>query len=233
MASTPAFEAMYNKGCGVFCSSDLGRPNHAVEIVDYGATDTGMKFYVVKNSAGNMWGENGYFRVRRGDLGVGRYPIVEFVLPTLGASGSLPANLVNNCNFMGQSVFACGIASVDDPANDELILMVANFAIEELNRLSVIHCPGNVTVAGPISLSSITGATMQNVDGTVYNVTMQAAVSGCGNTINAKISAEVYQEVDGDFSLTAYTYSSGGIGMKASIILLLGAVILALLLTNN
>lgn len=233
MASTPAFEAMYNKGCGVFCSSELETANHAVEIVDYGVTNTEVKFYVVKNSYGTTWGENGYFRVRRGDLGVGILPIVELVLSTSGASGSLPTNLTNNCNFAEQPMFTCGIASVDDPANDELILMVANFAIEELNRLSVIRCPGNVTVAGPISLSSITGATMQNVDGTVYNVTMQAAVSGCGNTINAKISAEVYQEVDGDFSLTAYTYSSGGIGMKASIILLLGAVILALLLTNN
>ena len=232
MAATPAFGTMYSEGCGVFCSADSGRLNHAVEIVDYGVTDTGVKFYVVKNSWSNTWGENGYFRVRRGDLGIGRYPIVEFVLSTSDTNKrSLPANLADNCSFMEQSVSTCGIVSVDDPANDELIMMVANFVIEELNRRSLILCPDNVTAAGPISLSSVTGATMQNVDGTVYNVTMRVEVMGCGSAINAKISAEVYQELDGDYSLTAYTYSSG-IGMKASLILLLGAVILALLLAN-
>ena len=233
MASTPAFETLYNDGCGVYCSAELEMPNHAVEIVDYGVTDTGVKFYVVKNSAGTTWGENGYFRVRRGDLGVGRYPIVEFSLSTSSASKrSLPANLADNCNFMEQSVSTCGIASIDDPANNELIIMVANFVIEELNNRSLILCPDNVTVAGLISLSSITGATMQNVDGTMYNVTIRVEVMGCGSTINANISAEIYQELDGDYSLTDYTYSSG-IGIKASLIILLGVVILALLLPNN
>ena len=233
MAVTPAFGSMYNEGCGVFCSADSGSPNHAVEIVDYGVTDTGVKFYVVKNSWSNTWGENGYFRVRRGDLGIGRLPIVEFVLSTSGAKKrSLPANLADNCNFMERPVSTCGIASVDDPANNELIMMVANFVIEEVNNRSLILCPDNVTVAGPISLSSVAGATMQNVDGTVYNVTMRVEVMGCGGTINAKISAEIYQELDGDYSLTAYTYSSG-IGMKASLVLLLGAVILALMIPNN
>lgn len=59
-----------------YCPSDL---NHAILIVGYGVDKrTGKKFWRIKNSLGQDWGENGYFRIVRGEgaCGINKYSLI-------------------------------------------------------------------------------------------------------------------------------------------------------------
>jgi len=72
---------------GVISSADCGTAiNHAVLLVGYGSTDAGVPYWIVKNSWGTGWGQQGYFLVLR-DLvsgGLGICGINQFlVYPTI------------------------------------------------------------------------------------------------------------------------------------------------------
>jgi len=70
-AGTSILHDFYSYTGGVLqpsgCPTSLSTTNHAVVIVGYGVdAPTNIPYWKVRNSWGNQWGEEGYFRIQRG-----------------------------------------------------------------------------------------------------------------------------------------------------------------------
>lgn len=55
----------------VFSGSPGGQTNHVISIVGFGETTTGQKYWVVRNSWGTYWGNQGFFKLERGSNQLG------------------------------------------------------------------------------------------------------------------------------------------------------------------
>jgi cathepsin H len=57
----------YGVYSSTLCRNTTMDVNHAVLAVGYGVTQDGTKYWVVKNSWGADWGDQGYFKIKRGE----------------------------------------------------------------------------------------------------------------------------------------------------------------------
>ena len=208
----------FNYRCGVFCSDPNDRivGGHAVEIVDYG-TSEGTDFWVVKNSWGTGWGEDGYFRIRRGD------PILDgFGIPVLSTSQSVSSP---NTNFS-----ACAPENASNPSQDMLVTSAVNFTVVYHNGR--IPCRDN-SPATSISLASITNVTTQVVAGLLITHNSVVDIQGCTQPTQANINSVVIMHLNGTFELASSSYQhlvgGGAAGISSNIFLLLAATIMAVL----
>lgn len=185
--------------CGIFCQENddfLEDGLHAVEIVDYG-TESGVDFWVVKNSWGTNSGEDGYFRIRRGDLNAEEYhvPVVSSGQNTIiRATSSRPY---------------CSPHEVANPGADELIMSAITHAVEEINQRNAIPCPENGQ-ATSVAFNSVTEAYTQIVDGIVITTEIVVDILGCARRAN--VFSTVMLQDDNTFDLTNFRYSYVGNG---------------------
>lgn len=207
--------------CGVYQTLDpvsltLSRSLHAVEIVDFGTDPVaGVDFWVVKNSWGQDWGENGYFRIKRGgELLINRLPIVLFYVsaetPTLQSNGT--------------DVGVCIATEVENPQNDEAVQSAVEFAFNALEDR--VPCPDGST-GSTITLGTISEAMTQVAEGVMIEATVtNACIQGCGEDISATVELEVYIDLDGAFELTMHDIQFNG-GRAGTVACLFLAVIMA------
>ena len=88
MFATEKFETVYTTG--IYREKTLSpEPNHYVSVVGWGKDKTsGEEYWIVRNSWGTHFGENGYFRIsmHNGNLGIGEYQCFWGVPIFLGSS---------------------------------------------------------------------------------------------------------------------------------------------------
>jgi len=167
---------------------------HAIEIV--GASGTGAgSYWRVKNSWGNRWGENGFFKV-----GVGSN-MCNFESMERGYAAG--AKILGGRNNVNQK-FQVAADSVDNgqpagdetnpaPDQDQAVMEAAQFAASLLNP---VHCSGNVTLA------SVLQAERQVVSGTKFFLilTIDSPDGTCERGAEVYF-AQVYMTIGGEYNL--------------------------------
>jgi len=111
---------MYAGGILDHCDCDV---DHAVQLVGYG-TDGGRDYWLVRNSWGPDWGENGYIRVQR--MGDGKEPTCTDRTPGDGeacAGDTSPKTYKGLCAILSVSSYPTGVKKVGDcSAMDEVVV---------------------------------------------------------------------------------------------------------------
>ena len=201
--------------CGIFCQSSGSfclESGHAVEIVDYGTEDE-IDYWVVKNSWGDDWGEEGYFRIRRSQF--------YFRINEPGTFAPLIGDN-NGPSEAFQSRAVCAPETVDPSTiPDDLMMGIANFAVANA------ECSESTdTASDSVTVESVMKATIQIVDGSLFNLVIDANIEGCSD--ESIITAEVYITPNGTQELMEYEYRASAHAITAGLGLLVVICIMSL-----
>ncbi|TDH74220.1 hypothetical protein CCR75_001457 [Bremia lactucae] len=120
------------------CVNDGNEVNHAVVIVGFGETESGDKYWILRNTWGTMWGENGYMRIARGTK-VGPVGPCNLYL-----YADYPVNLT-----LGSAVTSCNVSSLKyEPlpliqllrlSNSQLTILVLCTLLSVIAGVSLYH----------------------------------------------------------------------------------------------
>jgi len=116
IAISVAATAFASYGGGILDHADCIM-NHAVQLVGYG-TDKGTDYWLVRNSWGAAWGENGYIRVKR--FGEGKEPTCVDTKPQDGeacGSDTKPRTYAGMAAILASSTYPTGVKKVGDCAS--------------------------------------------------------------------------------------------------------------------
>ena len=236
MYAITSFKNTYR--CGIYCSTqhEFRKINgHAVEIVDYGTTPEGVNFWVVKNSWGSTWGENGYFRIIRGDPILSGFNL--YYAPVITGDPN------NYPSYRSTIVSVCAAGEVKNVTANELVMAAIDHVIEEFNESRPILCWDNTTTANYYALASNSkvknNATEQVVAGVFVTLELVLDVKECPNfKTTAMVNATVFVDLDNKFNLTSYSYTRSGsmknprndaIGLNVHVLLLVIGLVVFLL----
>lgn len=195
-----AVSEVYNQTSGSY----LG--GHAVKLVGWGTTSSGMPYWTIANSWSTGWGNQGYFNILRGSnlCGIENYATSVYApkRPYTGTRSAVDEDVIED-RAAGADlqvlvpINAPGSAVPHFDLESNFIMDAANNAANLIGKLN----PGAATSGTPVVQSATTSVSggvnfdmTMTLDGTAYHVTM-------------------FQDLQGTYSFTAPAEVIGGLSL--------------------